>query len=539
MTDSAEDRMRVVILGGGTAGWMAAAALARYFDAALDITVIESDAIGTVGVGEATIPQIKLFNQALGLDEREFLRETRGTIKLGIEFVDWLRPGSHYFHGFGDVGRAIGLVPFYQYWLRYHQEGGALDLDAFSPNALAASQGRYGASAQTKVSRPPASAYHFDASLFAAYLRRFAEARGVSRVEGRVLTSQLDGETGFVTSLTLEGAARIEGDFFIDCSGFRGVLIEEALASGYEDWSHWLPCDRALAVPSSGTGKLDPFTRSTARDAGWQWCIPLQHRTGNGHVFSSGFTEVETARSTLLANLPGEALAEPRELRFVTGKRREIWKKNCVALGLASGFLEPLESTSIHLIQVGISKLVSLFPGPALRSDTRGRIQSADGFRVSRDPRFPDPALPCHRARGHGILALLQAHGHPDTLQEKLDLFKASGRIVRFNQELFDIPSWLQVMWGQGLRPAHHHPMVEVVPPADLQRYIEMNAPKRRNAWRRWDGTRTSSPGSWRHRGTGRRRTGTSRLPPSRCPGASRPAWRPVSRAFRHLSCAR
>jgi tryptophan halogenase len=475
MTNDAGDRMHVVILGGGTAGWMAAASLVQYYGPVLRITLIESDAIGTVGVGEATIPQIKLFNQALGIDERDFLRATRGTMKLGIEFVDWFRPGTRYFHGFGDVGRTIGLVPFYQYWLRYHDEGGDLDLESFSPNAVAARSGRYGTSSTAKMSRPPASAYHFDASLFASFLRQYAEARGVRRVEGKVVSQALNGETGFLVSLTLDTGATIAGDLFVDCSGFRGLLIEEALGSGYEDWSHWLPCDRALAVPSSGTGKLDPFTRSTARDAGWQWCIPLQHRTGNGHVFSSGFTEVETARSTLLANLPGEALAEPRELRFVTGKRREIWKKNCVALGLASGFLEPLESTSIHLIQVGISKLISLFPD---RHCDRTLVEE---FNRQMDFEF------------HAIRDFLILHYHvtaredtefwrycrhmtiPDTLCEKLDLFKASGRIVRFNQELFDIPSWLQVMWGQGLRPARHHPMVEVVPPADLQRYIEMN----------------------------------------------------------------
>lgn len=475
MTDATEDRMRVVILGGGTAGWMAAAALAKYFGNALDTTLIESDAIGTVGVGEATIPQIKLFLQALGIEEREFLRATRGTIKLGIEFIDWRRQGTRYFHGFGDVGRALGMVPFYQYWLRYHREGGALDLEAFSPNAVAALKGRFGPSDAAKVSRPPASAYHFDASLFASFLRQFAETRGVSRVEGHVVSSQVDGSSGFLSSLTLESGAVIEGDLFIDCSGFKGVLIEEALSSGYEDWTRWLPCDRALAVPSSGMDTLDPFTRSTARDAGWQWCIPLQHRTGNGHVYSSAFTDEETAGRVLLDNIPGAALDEPRRLRFVTGKRREIWKKNCVALGLASGFLEPLESTSIHLIQAGIARLVSLFP------DNNCDQTLVDEFNRQMDFEF------------HAIRDFLILHYHvterddsefwsycrhmtiPETLHEKLELFWASGRIVRFNQELFDVPSWLQVMWGQGLRPAGYHPMIGVVPAADLQRYIEMN----------------------------------------------------------------
>jgi tryptophan halogenase len=469
------DPMRVVIVGGGTAGWMAAAALSKYFGERLAITLIESDAIGTVGVGEATIPQIRLFNQGLGIEERDFVRETNGTIKLGIEFIGWQREGSRYFHGFGDVGRAIGLVPFYHYWLRYRAEGGALDLEAFNANAEAARQGRYGPGDGTVAARLPASAYHFDAVLYANFLRRFAEARGVTRREGRVLGWDLDAESGAIAALHIEGGARQGADFFIDCSGFQGLLIEKALHSGYEDWSGWLPCDRAFAVPSEGNGRLDPFTRSIARSAGWQWQIPLRNRTGNGHVYASAFTNDDAALETLLQNLPGKALAEPRQLRFLTGKRRQIWKKNCVALGLSSGFLEPLESTSIHLIQSGIARLLALFPDrgcdPALAAEFNKQLDFE--FTAIRD--FLILHYHATERDESDFWNYCRTMRVPDSLVEKIDLFRARAGIVRHNTELFDVPSWLQVMWGQGLRPAGYHPMVDAASSADFERYISMN----------------------------------------------------------------
>ena len=476
MQSDANSPMRVVIVGGGTAGWMAAAALSHHFGKALAVTLIESEEIGTVGVGEATIPQIRLFNSSLGIDERDFLRETSGTIKLGIEFIGWQREGTRYIHGFGDVGRTIGLVPFYHYWLRYRAEGGPLDLEDFSPNALAAREGRYGPGPGVTAARMPPSAYHFDAMKYAAFLRRYAEARGVTRREGIVKAWDLDGDSGFLRALTLQDGTRLEGDLFLDCTGFRGLLIEQALQSGYEDWSHWLPCDRAIALPSEGRGRLDPFTRATARAAGWQWEIPLQHRTGNGHVYASAFLSDDRALEVLRANLPGKALAEPRQLRFLTGKRRRIWSRNVVAVGLASGFLEPLESTSIHLIQSTIARLLAFFPDracdPALR----------DAFNAQMDFEFAcirdflilhyhlterDESDFWRHCRGMTL---------PDSLAEKIALFREAGRILRFNTELFDVPSWLQVMLGQGLQPARHHPMVDAAPRADLLRYIETNA---------------------------------------------------------------
>lgn len=472
--------MRVVIVGGGTAGWMTAAALAKYFGATLDITLIESESIGTVGVGEATIPQIRLFNSGLGIDERAFLRATSGTLKLGIEFIGWQREGARYFHGFGDVGRTIGLVPFYHYWLRYRAEGGTLDLEAFNPNAIAAHLGRYGPGAKAKGARMPASAYHLDATRYAAFLRSFAEARGVTRREGIVQDCRLDGATGFIDSLQLDDGDTLPGDLFIDCSGFRGVLIDRAMHSEFEDWSHWLPCDRAYAQPSKGTGRLDPFTRSTARAAGWQWEIPLQHRTGNGHVYSSSFLGDDAALQALTANLPGAPVADPRQLRFTTGRRREGWIRNCVALGLSTGFLEPLESTSIHLIQSGIARLLALFPDrrcdPALAREFNA--QMAFEYEAIRD--FLILHYHVTERDGSEFWRYCRNMSIPDSLTHKMDLFRATGRIVRHNSELFDVQSWLQVMLGQGLQPRGHHPMVAAAPAADLQRYIDLNAQEAR-----------------------------------------------------------
>ena len=331
---------RVVIVGGGTAGWMAAAALSRFMGRRADIRLIESYEIGTVGVGEATIPQIRLFNDGLGIDEDAFLRATQGTFKLGIEFVDWMKPGERYIHGFGSIGRGLGLVPFHQYWLRYHQAGGPRGLGDFSPNVLAASRNHFGRVPERLVGQPSgfAHAFHFDASLYARFLRRYAETGGVRRTEGKVADVRLDAESGFIQSIVLDDGETIPGDLFIDCSGFRGLLIERALASGYEDWSRYLPCDSALAVPCAPAGPLTPYTRSTAREAGWQWRIPLQHRTGNGYVYSSQQIGDQAAADFLLASLDGKALADPRPLRFVTGRRKQSWNKNVIAVGLSSGY---------------------------------------------------------------------------------------------------------------------------------------------------------------------------------------------------------
>ena len=357
-------RRNIVIIGGGTAGWMAAAALARFVGQSSKITLIESDEIGTVGVGEATIPQLKLFNAGLGIVEADFVRATQGTFKLGIEFAGWNGADSRYIHAFGAVGRPLGLLPFHHYWLRHRAQGGAASLWDFSSAAQAAARSRFAPPADAPGQLPSGYdyAFHFDAGLYAAFLRRYAEARGVVRTEGRIGEVRLRPEDGSVEGVTLASGQRVDGDLFIDCSGFRGLVIEQALGAGYEDWSHWLPCNRALAVPCTRVAPLTPFTRASARDAGWQWRIPLQHRTGNGYVYCSDFISDDAAADTLLANLDGAPLADPRPLKFVTGKRKAAWVKNCVALGLAAGFMEPLESTSIHLVQAGIARLLQLFP---------------------------------------------------------------------------------------------------------------------------------------------------------------------------------
>jgi len=364
MSETAKD-VTIVIAGGGTAGWMAAASFAQFLEAGYKLILVESEEIGTVGVGEATIPQIQLFNSALGLDEDAFLQATQGTFKLGIEFDGWQKPGQSYMHAFGAIGRDAGPTLFQYYWLRARALGKAKGLEAYSLNEMAARAGKMqrgkARTAQTLPDMP--YAFHFDAGLYAAYLRRYAERRGVERIEGRIVDVALRGEDGHVEAITLDGGRQVAGDVFIDCTGFRGLLIEGALKTGYEDWSHWLPCDRAMAVPCANGGGFTPYTRSAAREAGWQWRIPLQHRIGNGYVYCSRYLSDEDAAATLLANLDGTPLADPRPLKFTTGKRKQIWNRNVIAMGLSSGFMEPLESTSIHLIQSAISRIFKILPG--------------------------------------------------------------------------------------------------------------------------------------------------------------------------------
>ncbi|HEX8061741.1 MAG TPA: tryptophan halogenase family protein [Allosphingosinicella sp.] len=465
---------RIVIAGGGTAGWMAAAAFARFLRRGADIRLIESEAIGTVGVGEATIPQIRLFNENLGIDEADFLRRTQGTFKLGIDFVGWTEPGSRYFHGFGSLGRGLGILPFYQYWLRYHREGGALDLWEFAANSIAARENRFGALPSHVNGQPTGLgyAYHFDAGLYARFLRTIAEANDVRRTEGKIGSVDVDGETGFIRALVMENGERIEGDLFIDCSGFRGLLIEEALESGFEDWSAFLPCDRALAVPCTRVEPLVPYTRCTARDAGWQWRIGLQHRTGNGHVYCSDYMSDEAAAETLLGNLDGEALAEPLRLRFRAGKRRRIWNKNCVALGLAAGFLEPLESTSIHLIQSGIARLLTLFPTRSFDGADIAEFNAQSDFEWEAVRDFIMLHYRLNRRPGE-FWRRCREMRLPDSLAHKIELFESHGRIVRYNLELFNEISWLQVMYGQGLRPRAHHPLADQPSQQELALFID------------------------------------------------------------------
>jgi tryptophan 7-halogenase len=450
---SAEDRRitRVVIAGGGSAGWMTAAALSNALPRDCRITLIESEEIGIVGVGEATIPPIKQFNRAVGLDEFEFIRRTQGSYKLGIQFVDWAEPGRRYFHPFGTYGRPFDFDHLLYFWQQARQQGKATsNLDDYCMAWMMAGQQRFAPplSDPRSVLSTYDYAYHFDASLYAAFLREVAERRGVTRVEGRIVATRLNGETGHVDSLKLMDGREVSGELFVDCSGFRGVLIEDALATGYEDWTHWLPCDRAVAVPCESGADFLPYTRSTARVAGWQWRIPLQHRIGNGYVYSSNHLDDAAAAATLLAHLDGKALAEPRTLRFVTGRRRMTWNRNVVAIGLSSGFLEPLESTSLHLIQANILRLLAMFPDrdfdPALR-DGFNRIASGESERV-RD----FLVLHYHLNRRTDELWRHCANMPiPDTLSESIEHFRRHGRIVQREHDVFVKASWLAVQVGQ------------------------------------------------------------------------------------------
>ncbi|MEO9079072.1 MAG: tryptophan halogenase family protein, partial [Rhodanobacter sp.] len=356
----------IVIVGGGTAGWMAAAAFSKVLGADYAIRLVESEQIGTVGVGEGTVPHLKLFNDLLGIHDIEFMKHTDGTFKLGVQFNNWGRLGDSYMHGFGTIGHDMGLLPFHQFWIKARQAGLADDIQAYSLNTLAAPLGKFMTSAADVPPGSPlaniAYSYQFDATMYAKYLRDYAEQRGVRRSEGKVAQTVLRAETGFVEAVVLENGEHIVGDLFIDCSGFRGLLIEQALHTGYNDFTPWLPCDRAMAVACERVGPPTPYTRSTAMEAGWQWRIPLQHRTGNGYVYSSAHLSDDEAAATLLKHLDGKPLADPRALRFTAGMRKQAWNRNVVALGLAGGFMEPLESTGIYLIQSGISRLLNLLP---------------------------------------------------------------------------------------------------------------------------------------------------------------------------------
>jgi tryptophan 7-halogenase len=468
---------RIVIVGGGTSGWMVAAAFARFLESGWQIDLIESDAIGTVGVGEATIPQIRLFNGALGLDENSFLAATQGSIKLGIQFVDWARKGHRYIHGFGSVGRDLGLIQFHHYWRRAKALDLADDLGSYCPNVVAALANRFERdSGPASVTRQPIPyAYHFDAGLYAAHLRAYAEARGVIRHEGLIERVQL-ADDGDIAAVHLDDAREVAGDLFIDCSGFRGLLIGEALSVPYIDWSNWLPCDRALAVPSERTEPVTPYTRSTARDAGWQWRIPLQHRTGNGLVYCSGHLSDEEAAFQLLTNLDGQVLAEPRRLSFTTGRRAEFWHRNCVAVGLSGGFLEPLESTSIHMVQSAIERILAFLPTDRPDPSAIAEYNRQSAFEMER---IRDFIVLHYKATDRDDTAFWRhcaAMPIPDTLASRIELFREAGRIFRDGAELFAEAGWVQVLLGQGIEPQSWHPLADQLAPADLADFLALQA---------------------------------------------------------------
>ncbi|HOY23027.1 MAG TPA: tryptophan 7-halogenase [Cellvibrio sp.] len=466
----------VVIVGGGTSGWMAAAGLAKVLkkNNFCNVRLIESEDIGTVGVGEATIPQIQLFNKFLDLDEDEFVRKTQGTFKLGIQFVNWHTIGEKYIHAFGDVGKDIESIQFYHYWLKMSQKGKAGDLGDYTISGVASDKGKFmrpidaGNSPLSNI----AYAFHFDAGLYARFLREYAEQRGVIRTEGLVVNTELNPITGFIDAIVLESGERIEADLFVDCSGFRGLLIEQALQTGYEDWTHWLPCDRAWAVPCESAAKLTPYTRSTAHSAGWQWRIPLQHRIGNGHVFSSKFMSEDEARTILLNNLDGKPLAEPRMLKFVTGKRKQFWNKNCVAIGLASGFMEPLESTSIHLVQAAIARLLNFFPNKNFDQEDIDEFNRQSHFEFDRIRDFLILHYHATERTDSDFWNYCRTMSIPDSLTQKIEQFKKNGRIFRTNNEMFNDLSWLEVMHGQGIRPNAYHPLVDVLSEEEIERRL-------------------------------------------------------------------
>ncbi|TAM97325.1 MAG: tryptophan 7-halogenase [Rhodanobacteraceae bacterium] len=465
---------RVVIVGGGTAGWLAAALLARALGPERQIRLVESAEIGTVGVGEATIPQILHINAFLGIDEDDLMRFTHGTYKLGVQLNDWGRLGDSYIHAFGDVGLPLGLLPFHHYWLRSRGRSGAHPLWAYSLNAAAAAANKF-ARLDTVPDSPIGGiryAYQFDAARYARYLRERMPEGAVQRIEGKVVDVKLRGEDGFIESLRLENGEIVEGDFFIDCSGFRGLLIEGALKTGYENWQHWLPCDRALAVASTRAAPMRPYTQAFARTAGWQWRIALQHRTGNGHVYCSRCISDDEAAAQLLANLEGEPLEEPRPLRFTTGMRKLAWNRNCLALGLAAGFMEPLESTSIHLVQSGVARFLGMFPDrhcdPVLvdtyNRQTRFEYERVRDFLILHYKATERDDTPFWRQCG--------AMEVPPALAQRISLFRRTGLIFRDAEELFTETGWLQVMLGQRIEPERYHPLADELEEAKLQGFL-------------------------------------------------------------------
>jgi tryptophan 7-halogenase len=463
---------RVVIVGGGTAGWMSAALLSKALGGKVAVELVESEEIGTVGVGEATIPMIKLFNKYLEIDAADFVAKTNGSMKLGIEFVNWGRQGDRYLHTFGTIGHSHDLIDFHHYWLRARDIGMDVSLWDYSLHYRAAVANKFDQVEGENGAAGLPYAFHFDAALYARYLRNYAEARGVVRTEGKIVEVLQHPETGYLTGVKLDNGKTAEGEFFIDCSGFRGLLIEQTLKAGYHDWSHLLRCDRALAVPCESVAPITPYTRSTARKAGWQWRIPLQSRIGNGLVYSSQYMSDDEAATTLMSNLDGKALADPRPIKFVTGKRKKTWDKNVLALGLASGFMEPLESTSIHLVQSGLSRFIEMFPTAdfAQHEIDQYNQDTLQEWLLIRD--FLVLHYHLNQRTDSPFWRDVREMKVPETLTQKMALFAGTGRICHDKRDLFADPSWIQVMVGQNLMPKGYHPMAANLSNDELRRFL-------------------------------------------------------------------
>lgn len=471
---------KVVVVGGGTAGWMVAATLSRFWkNNSCEIVLIESEEIGTVGVGEATIPQIQVFNRTLGIDENDFVKKTQASFKLGIEFVNWGQVGDAYIHAFGTVGHDMEALQFHHYWLKYHKMGKTQDIGEYSLNTLAGRQCKFMRS--INAGNSPLSdinyAFHFDAGLYAIYLRQYSEAHGAKRLEGKIVDTVLRPDDGFIQAVVMEDGTQVEGDLFIDCSGFRALLIGQALGVGYEDWSHWLPCNRAWAIASEKLDPLPSYTRAMAHSSGWQWRIPLQHRTGNGHVFSSDYISEQEALDVLLRNLETKPIGEPRLLKFTTGKRHKFWHKNCVAMGLSSGFMEPLESTSIHLVQSAIARLMALFPTKEFNQSVIDLFNEQSDFEFERIRDFLILHYCATERTDSDFWNYCRTMDIPEQLRQKIEVFKANGQVHRFNNELFNEISWVEVLCGQRIQPEGYHPLVEVMSDEELEQ--RMNHIKR------------------------------------------------------------
>ena len=459
----------IVIAGGGTSGWMAAAALARTMGDTIELTLVESDAIGTVGVGESTIPPLVKYNQLTGIDEAEFMRETNATFKLGIEFENWKTDGESYFHSFGATGKDHWSAGFQHFWMHGLTQGHEQSYDDYCLELAAAHAGKFAILPDNRINY----AYQLDATAYARFLRRKAESFGATRREGKIATVELDSESGDIAALKLESGERIEGDLFLDCTGFRALLIEGALHVGYDDWSHYLPNDRAIAVQTESVRDPVPFTRAIAHEAGWQWRIPLQHRQGNGIVYCSRYMSDDEAEARLLSTVEGATCSTPNRLRFTTGARRKQWHRNCVAVGLSSGFMEPLESTSIHLIQRAVLRLIRMLP--AGERVSQRDIDEFNDQQLTDMDQIRDFLILHYKVterRDSPFWRQCAAMEIPDSLKQKIELFRETGRVFRKNEELFAENSWVQVMMGQGLMPQTYHPVATKMSSEELERFL-------------------------------------------------------------------